>query len=110
MQRFYPALRFRPLVPRFRGTFAPFWRASLRPIAIACFRLFTLRPELLLSVPFFLRSMADFTRLPAALPYLAMCILLEHGPCKGCAEADGSVSTQPPTLCRMVPAGLPVAA
>jgi hypothetical protein len=30
------------------------------------------RPEPLLSVPFFLRRIADLTRLPAALPYLAM--------------------------------------
>src|SRR5204862_5596433 len=55
-----------------RGTFAPFSRASLRPMAIACFRLFTLRPEPLLRVPFFLRCIADLTRLLAALPYLAM--------------------------------------
>jgi hypothetical protein len=55
-----------------RGTFTPFLRASLRPIAIACFRLFTLRPEPLFNVPFFLRCIADLTRLPAALPYLAM--------------------------------------
>jgi hypothetical protein len=55
-----------------RGTFAPFLRASLSPIAIACFRLFTLRPEPLFSVPFFLRCIADLTRLPAALPYFAM--------------------------------------
>ena len=55
-----------------RGTFAPFSRASLSPIAIACFRLFTVRPEPLLSVPFFLRCIADSTRLLAALPYLAM--------------------------------------
>ena len=29
----------------FFGTLAPFWRASERPIAIACLRLLTLRPE-----------------------------------------------------------------
>jgi hypothetical protein len=54
----------------FRGTFAPFSRASDRPIAIACLRLvtfFPLRP--LLSVPFFFRRIADSTRLPAAFPY-----------------------------------------
>ena len=39
---------------------------------MACFRLVTLRPDPLLSVPFFLRCIADFTRLLAALPYLAM--------------------------------------
>jgi hypothetical protein len=71
---FRPPLRFLALF--FRGTFAPFLRASLRPIAIACFRLFTFRPEPLFSVPFFLRCMADFTRLPAAFPYFA--ISLEH--------------------------------
>src|SRR5438876_3432834 len=58
-----------------RGTFAPFFRASLRPMAIACFRLFTLRPEPLLRVPFFLRWIADLTRLPAALPYLAISLI-----------------------------------
>lgn len=55
-----------------RGTFAPFLRASLSPMAMACFRLFTFRPDPLFSVPFFLRCIADLTRLPAALPYLAM--------------------------------------
>ncbi len=54
----------------FRGTFAPFFRASDKPIAIACFRLFTVLPLLPdLSVPFFLRRMALSTRLDAALPY-----------------------------------------
>jgi hypothetical protein len=43
------------------GTLAPFSRASLSPIAIACFRLLTLRPDPLFSVPFFLRRIADFT-------------------------------------------------
>jgi len=56
----------------FRGTLAPFLRASERPMAIACFRLFTFRPEPLFSVPFFFRCIADLTRLPAARPYLAM--------------------------------------
>src|SRR5688572_33253883 len=54
------------------GTFAPFSRASLSPIAIACFRLVTFRPELLFNVPFFFRRIADSTRLLAPLPYLAM--------------------------------------
>src|SRR5205085_10921698 len=61
---------FRP--PFFRGTFAPFLRASDKPIAIACLRLFTLPPlppRPLLSVPFFRRRIALSTRLPAALPY-----------------------------------------
>jgi hypothetical protein len=60
--------RFRP--PGLRGTFAPFFRASDRPIAIACFRLFTVLPLLPdLSVPFFLRRIALSTRFEAALPY-----------------------------------------
>jgi hypothetical protein len=58
------------------GTLAPFSRASLRPIAIACLRLFTLRPEPLFRVPFFLRCIADFTLLDAALPYLAIDVSL----------------------------------
>ena len=55
-----------------RGTFAPFFRASDNPIAIACLRLFT-RPPLpplpLFSVPFFLRRIALPTLLLAARPY-----------------------------------------
>jgi hypothetical protein len=54
----------------FRGTFAPFFRASDRPIAIACLRLFTVRPLLPdLSVPLFRRRIALSTRFDAALPY-----------------------------------------
>src|SRR5690348_3893782 len=62
-----------PLLPPFlRGTFAPFFRASERPIAIACLRLFTFPPfppRPLLSVPFFFRRIALATRLPADFPY-----------------------------------------
>lgn len=54
------------------GTFAPFCLASLSPIAMACFRLVTFRPELLFNVPFLRRCMADFTVLDAALPYFAI--------------------------------------
>jgi hypothetical protein len=53
------------------GTFAPFSRASERPIAIACFRLVT-RPPCpdfpLFNVPDFRRLMALSTDLDAALP------------------------------------------
>jgi hypothetical protein len=57
------------------GTFAPFLRASERPIAIACFRLLTVppfppRPDF--SVPFFFRCIALFTLLPAAFPYFRL--------------------------------------
>jgi hypothetical protein len=56
-----------------RGTFAPFLRASDKPIAIACLRLFTvfpLPPDL--SVPFLRLRMALATRFDAALPYLRL--------------------------------------
>ena len=56
---------------RLRGTFAPFSRASERPMAIACFRLVTFRPlRPLLSVPDFRLCIARLTLLPADLPYL----------------------------------------
>jgi hypothetical protein len=62
--------RFRLLF--FRGTLAPFFRASDRPIATACLRLFTLPPFPplpLRRVPLFRRRIALSTRLLAALPY-----------------------------------------
>src|SRR5688572_3950123 len=61
---------------RLRGTFAPFFRASLRPIAIACLRLLTVPPfppGPLFSVPFFRRRIADLTFFDADFPYFAMC-------------------------------------
>src|SRR5688572_33329834 len=63
---FLPEL-FLPVL--FRGTFAPFLRASESPIAIACFRLFTFRPLPDLSVPFLRRRIALATRFCAAGPY-----------------------------------------
>jgi hypothetical protein len=56
----------------FRGTLAPFFRASESPIAMACLRLVTLPPfppgpER--KVPRFFRRMALSTVFPAALPY-----------------------------------------
>jgi hypothetical protein len=59
-----------------RGTFAPFSLASLSPIAIACFRLFTVRPELLFRVPFLRRRIADVTLFEADRPYFAICLFL----------------------------------
>jgi hypothetical protein len=59
----------------FRGTFAPFFRASERPIAIACFLLFTFPPLPRLperNLPFALRCIARRTLFPAALAYLAI--------------------------------------
>src|SRR5688572_18114138 len=88
VQRFFAALRLRVPVLRF-GTLPPFSRASLRPIAIACLRLLTFAPELLFSVPFFRRCIADFTLLAAALPYFAIGYLRSTVPdlaCKRRAE------------------------
>src|SRR5262249_17738430 len=56
----------------FRGTFAPFLRASSRAMPIACFPLWTRRPEPLFKVPRLRRSMADFTVFDADLPYFAI--------------------------------------
>src|SRR6185437_3211808 len=55
------------------GTFAPARRASERPMAIACLRLFTLRPERpLRSVPALRSCIARLTLLWAFFPYRAM--------------------------------------
>ena len=63
-------LLLRLLFDFFFGTFLPFWRASDRPIAIACLRLFTfflLRP--LLSVPFLRLRIARSTSFDALFEY-----------------------------------------
>src|SRR5438270_14047256 len=67
------AVSYNPYAAFFLGTLAPFLRASDRPIAIACFLLFTLpplplRPER--SVPCFFRRIALATLFPAPLLYL----------------------------------------
>jgi hypothetical protein len=55
------------------GTFAPSRRASASPIAIACFRLFTVFPDRpLLSVPRLRSCIARFTFCAAFLPYRAI--------------------------------------
>ena len=55
------------------GTFAPFWRASDRPMAIACLRLVTFLPlRPLRSVPLLRRRIADSTVLLLRLPYRAI--------------------------------------
>jgi hypothetical protein len=58
---------------RFRGTFPPSRRASLRPIAIACLRLVTFLPDPERSVPFLRLRIARATFRPARFPYFAMC-------------------------------------
>ena len=75
--RFLELLREEPFLEelRFRGTFPPFFRASERPIAIACLRLFTvppLPPGPLFSVPFFRRFIAPSTSFEALREYLAI--------------------------------------
>ena len=60
-------------LPFFFGTFAPERRASDRPIAMACLRLFTFLPDRpLFSVPRLRSCIARFTLLCAFLPYFAM--------------------------------------
>lgn len=54
------------------GTLAPFSRASLSPIAIACFGSVTFCPDPLRSVPFLRRCIADATVFDAFFPYFAM--------------------------------------
>jgi hypothetical protein len=58
------------------GTLPPALRASDSPIAIACFRLFTFRPEPLRSVSCFRLRIARATLRLAFLPYFAMPALL----------------------------------
>jgi len=63
------------LLEAFLGTFAPFFRASDKPIAIACFLLFTRPPFPPLpdrSVPVFFRCKALLTDFFEALPYFAI--------------------------------------
>src|SRR4030095_8432974 len=55
----------------FRGTFAPFLRASDSPMAIACLRLRTRFPLPLFSVPDLRRCIADLTAFFAPPSYLA---------------------------------------
>ena len=66
----------------FRGTLAPFSRASLNAIAIACLRLLTRRPDPLFNVPRFLRRIADSTFFEADLPYFAMRAPPRHLPAR----------------------------
>src|SRR4051812_18412943 len=82
-----PAFRAPLRAPAFRlrGTLPPSLRASLRPIAIACFRLVTFRPERPdFSVPCFRSCIARLTLLCAFFPYLAM-----HTPLRAAILAQG---------------------
>lgn len=73
------------------GTFAPFSRASLSPMAIACLRLVTFRPEPLFSVPLFFRCIADLTVFDAALPYFAIAHLRVICLQRTCWQAEPNV-------------------
>jgi hypothetical protein len=56
-----------------RGTLPPACRASDKPMAIACLRLLTFRPERpLRSLPRFISCIARRTFLPLARPYLRL--------------------------------------
>jgi hypothetical protein len=68
------------LLERFFGaTFLPLLRASDRPMAIACFRLFTVLPlRPLLSVPRFRLCIALFTSLEALFDVLRAMIHLDQ--------------------------------
>src|SRR6185369_2971195 len=71
--RGYADRRFRERPVFGGGTFPPFRRASDKPIAIACFRLFTVFPERpLLSVPRFALCKAFATVFFDVFPYRAM--------------------------------------
>src|SRR3954463_295633 len=68
-----PVFRLRAPPFRLRGTLAPACRASLRPIAMACFRLVTLLPDRPdFSVPRLRSCIARLTLLCAFLPYFAI--------------------------------------
>lgn len=71
----------------FRGTFAPFLRASERPMAIACLRLLTfLRLRPLRSVPLLRFFIARSTYLEAPLEYLRAIRLLLKQPTMAAAK------------------------
>jgi hypothetical protein len=71
--RFREPLRVRPPPDDRRdGTLAPLRRDSFRPIAIACFRLRTVRPDPLFRVPRLRRRIVERTFFDADFPYFAM--------------------------------------
>src|SRR5262249_8886359 len=96
------------------GTFAPFLRASERPIAMACFRLVTLRPlRPLLSVPRFLRRIADATvlcdfllyrRVPLRVPLAMGASLLGSG----AVAAGNQAASMPAGADARVPSATPL--
>jgi hypothetical protein len=82
---FFLDVRLRP--PRFRGTFPPSRRASLNPIAMACLRLVTLRPDRPeRREPRLRLRIAPATFRPAFLPYFAIEISSARHRCKADAR------------------------
>lgn len=75
---------------RLRGTFSPFARASLKPMAIACLRLVTLRPPRVLSVPCFRRR--------AALATVELAFLLYFLPDDFRLDLRAAIGTSPERL------------
>lgn len=78
----------------FLGTFAPFFLASDRPMAIACLRLVTVRPLPLFNLPRFFLCMAFFTVLPADLEYLAIVVSFKRTFCKKLVPPRGSAAVR----------------
>src|SRR6185312_1372363 len=99
-QRATSACYFFLRLPRFAGTLAPERRASDNPIAIACLRLLTLRPERpLRSVPRLRSCIARLTLLPAFLPYRAIRVspIHRYPPCRSTKCARGQPTSALPT-------------
>jgi hypothetical protein len=76
-----------PFLAPFFGTFAPFFLASDKPIAIACFRLVTFLPLPLFNWPRFFLCMARFTFLPAPFEYFAIRFVFPETHKKSCRRA-----------------------
>ena len=91
----------------FGGTFAPFFLASERPIATACFRLVTFFPLPLFNVPRLRRRIVLSTDFCAFFPYLAISApfaAVGGGPrrgrygCETCSRAESATFAAPPQL------------
>jgi hypothetical protein len=81
-----------------RGTFAPFFRASERPMAMACVLLLTtppLPPFPDFRVPRFFLCRAVFTDLLAAFPYLAIGRLLIRSNYESQDHNNGRAASMP---------------
>jgi hypothetical protein len=87
---------------RFLGTLAPFFRASERPIAIACFLLLTFLPDLpLLSVPVLRFFMARPTFFAAPLEYFPFFAIALIPEVSGTSKSELSVRPKVHFFCEM---------